>query len=356
MSNELDFDPPVPKEPEKFPEVEDGHVIPRHWLRRFANNSDEIQVVLVHGGKTFKTSTRRAGTRRRPYSRTRPRGTRIDDIEWSLSTLEGPAAAPLREIENNWPLDLPQKATLAQLFGVQLVRGPRWMAWHEAFYRKQIEAHSARGGFVPRSGEDKTEQEIYEINKAALLSDTERLLRMNLLSAKVAAVFGSMTWTLLHLPTPGLALSDHPVSVWPIRDASRPPQPSEAGEIGLTNVLEVRVPVSPRLAVLMSWADRADDSQPVEIGKRVAKNLNSFTIAEAELEWFHLPDSRRPASGTGNWVSLAIELVNDYSRRQASRSWVRQEIRRRLTAQAGRGIESLDEHGRAIIELVVPPR
>jgi hypothetical protein len=56
-----------------------------------------------------------------------------------------------------------------------------------------------------------------------------------------------------------------------------------------TNLLEVRVPVSPRLAVLMTWGNRPDDPEPVEISEQQAVNLNAFTVAGTDEEWFHLP-------------------------------------------------------------------
>lgn len=59
---------------------------------------------------------------------------------------------------------------------------------------------------------------------------------------------------------------------------------------GLINLLEVRAPVSPTAAILLTWLDQADDvDEPVQGGRREARNINAFTIAQAEKQWFQQP-------------------------------------------------------------------
>jgi hypothetical protein len=354
-ANNLDFDPPIPEQPDEFTEVEDAHIIPRLWLKRFANARDGIRVVQPRGPRTFITSTRRAGTRRRFYSRNRPEtGERIDDIEWSLSQLEGPSAKALRTIESAWPLELTHKATLAQLFGLQIVRGPDWMTYHYGLGSGALTEFATSGSGVEEAAKLLPEGEVTAVGEG-IVSDTERLIKMNLISAKVAAAFGSMTWTLLKRDTDDLALSDQPVVLWPIGDETSLRRSRKMWEIGMVNLLEVRVPVSPRLAVLMTWRDVGDDPAPRGITARQAANLNSFTVTGADLEWFHLPDTPRPETGQGPWWPLSRQLVEGHTATTAQQSRVRQTVHRKLSARVGEGIESLDEHGRAVMEMVVPP-
>jgi hypothetical protein len=50
---------------------------------------------------------------------------------------------------------------------------------------------------------------------------TQRNLSMLVLSNRMTDVLASMHWTLIKFDQPVLALSDHPVVVWPINRASR---------------------------------------------------------------------------------------------------------------------------------------
>ena len=124
--------------------------------------------------------------------------------------------------------------------------------------------------------------------------------------------------------------------------------------VGVSNLLEVRVPVSPRLAVLMTWGDRANDPDPVDINAQHAKNLNSFTITAADEEWFYLPGSTEPERGQGPWFPLSQQVLPNYTAQSAQASHVRQQVHQRLQGRLGEGIESLDEHGRATLDLIVP--
>jgi hypothetical protein len=348
----LDYDPPVPREPDRFSRVDNAHIIPRFWLRQFANENDVIGV--VRGGRKYETKTRRAGVRRKFYARTRPSGERIDDSEWSMSQLEGPSAKALREVEREWPPDLGRKATLAQLFGLQLVRGPDYRFYHERLATDEITRFVLDGAGIERAAQDVNAEGLVPV-ATGVADDTQRLLRMNLLSAKVSASLGSMTWTLLRCNTDDLALSDQPVALWPIGVESQLRRAEKLWVAGLVNLLEVRVPVSPRLAILMTWADRVDDPEPVDVITQQAINLNAFTITGADQEWFHRPGAD-PHSNQGPWFPLSRQLIDGYTTEVAQNSHVRREVHTRLNARVGEGIGSLDEHGRATIEMIVVNR
>jgi hypothetical protein len=230
---DADFYPSVAGDPDSYPEVESAHIIPKMWLNRFATESEMIQSVLVKHGESVSRPTKDAGVRKRQYSRTRPSGDRIDDIEWALAQLEGPSAAELRDIEENWPLSFPRKGTLAQLFAFQLVRSPRWIAWDLETVGGLLTEWKASGKFLPRSDQNATEEEIFKANSDHYLSKTQALIRMQTLGYKLSNVLGSMNWTLLKCPKPWLALSDHPVVVWPMKTSSRRPQSNEVGSAAL---------------------------------------------------------------------------------------------------------------------------
>jgi Protein of unknown function (DUF4238) len=74
-------------------------------------------------------------------------GTRIDDVEWSLSQLENKAAPVLQTVEERWPLRFEEKLVLAELFGAQLVRGDRWREAYEARSDRLVDHYQRRGDF-----------------------------------------------------------------------------------------------------------------------------------------------------------------------------------------------------------------
>jgi hypothetical protein len=137
----------VPGPPGGYARVDRSHVVPAGYLRNFSQD-DQIEVRLATDtSKRTVTSVKNAGVQKGFYKRTRPDGSRIDDIEWSLSHIEAVATPVLREIESHWPPDLPTKAMLAEFFGMQLIRGHRWRRWHETFTREHVDKH--RRGAAP---------------------------------------------------------------------------------------------------------------------------------------------------------------------------------------------------------------
>jgi hypothetical protein len=231
----------------EYPVVKSSHVVPRMYLRGFADEEERIAVRIRGQLEPYVMNVSNAGTRTNFYVRERPNGTQIHDIEWSLSHIEAAASPVLRSAAETWPLDLRDKATLAELFAVQLLRGPRWVEWHDQFTRSYIEEQRAKG-------ED--ESELIKLEDH-LVSKTQTFVKMIDISRKVLTVIASLKWTLLEFPRPWLATSDHPVVVWPLGISAREPQATPHGG-GLFETLEYRVPISPRAAILMTWGEGAD--------------------------------------------------------------------------------------------------
>jgi Protein of unknown function (DUF4238) len=139
--------------------------------------------------------------------------------------------------------------------------------------------------------------------------------------------------------SPVLATCDHPVVVWPASDAGRPVQPTVAAKIGIGNLFEVRFPIGPQAAILMTWQDRRDPREPVRGKTHHADNLNAFTIVEAERQWFYRPGSRRPRKRAGAWMPLAPELLPGYSIPEAAYCRRRREIVGELQGRLGEAID-----------------
>jgi hypothetical protein len=317
-----------------YPSVYRAHIVPKGYLRSFAVNG---KVAVRKGGPMARIEVKpleKAGTRPRFYQRTRPKsGDKINDVEWSLSHIEDKAPPVLRAIDDLWPLDGGRKAVLAELFGYQLVRGPRWVEWHEHHVRERMAEY--RQLVSPTSDE-------FEANQRNLLSDTYRLTKMLDLGMRLASILGSMHWSLVEFATPILATSDHPVDVWPAHAASRLPQGS-ASE-GVLNALEVRVPLSPAAAVLMAWLDEPDATTPRLRGARHhAGSLNAFTVANADREWFHLPETTPPVASGGLLLPLSPELIVGYGADAVERSHRRAQVSEWLDSTKGQMLTVRDK-------------
>jgi hypothetical protein len=314
--------------------VKRAHIVPRCLLAAFAANG---RLKLNIDGRLLPGTlpVENVATRRSFYRRTRPDGTSIDDGEWSLSQIESAAAPILADLSSRWDgLTLRSKATLAEFFAIQMVRGPRWKEWWESHTRKSMESlrHNPEpilkdGLWIPitQSAVNQLEDHV--------LQDTEWLRRMLGISKKITAILGSMRWTLLEFENPCLALSDHPVISWPLNAAFRRPEPNHSG-VGALNLLEVRIPISPRQAILMTWSDEPGLTQRAQASKEIASNLNAFTIANAERQWFHRPGEATPvASGFLDPISPAT--LDGYDRLTAEASRIRKEVSKSIEPLLG---------------------
>jgi hypothetical protein len=307
----------------EYAEVKRAHIVPRMYLANWAVDR-RIGVRLVHEGLTLVQPIENVGTRRRFYRRRRPDGTDIDDIEWTLGQIEGMAAPVLATLDDNWPLGSESKLGLATLLAVQLMRGPRWKdEWVEGTH-----------GFLDEYSDDPPDQ--LERAKEELLGDTARLTHMLSTAPTMATVLVSMHWTLLEFGADLVATSDQPLVLWPGLGARRPEVASL--KVGLLECGEIRFPLSPRRALLMTWADTPDDEETrVHATRDHARNLNAFTVENADRQWFHLPDTSPPV-GSGSFLPLSLQLVNGYTPEAAARSRRRAEVSKAVQPKIGRDL------------------
>ena len=275
-----------------FETVKKGHIIPAVYQRNFAV-TEQVAVHAVGQTGCQIRNVKTAGTRRRFYRRTRPEGESIDDIEASLSALESSSRDPLVAVGRGDRLTQERKGVLGQFLGMQMVRGPAFFTQRAALLTpviEQLQATDFKPEAVAEAGGD-----IEHLRSRLLesqLSSTERFSRMLGLGLKMGAVLGSMRWHILEFDAPLLAYSDHPVVVWPAGVAIA--EPSATPGLAPLDAFEVRVPLSPEVAVLMTWADVPDEEVPVPVDHRFASELNAFVIAQADEEWMHRPGPEPP--------------------------------------------------------------
>ncbi len=315
--------------------VRRSHVVPRGYLRGFAVG-ESIAMRLVGESTSRVIPVSKAAVLKDFYLRHRPDGTPIHDIEWSLEHIDKAVPPIFREISQRWPLTLPDKAIVAEFIAMQMLRGPRWRTWHTDFVSDYIASAGLSGAYEGKQPDGMTVEEALAEVERQLTSDTATLAKMLELSRKVAQIIGSMHWTLVGFDRAWLATSDHPVATWPVGLASRRSKKSDNFvEGGLTNTLEVRFPVSSHHAILLTWLDLPDDEAPIANGtKDIAANLNAFTVADAEHQWFHVPGVTPPRA-SGQLLPVAPYLL-PASRADLVRESVRRnETNRRIQLKVG---------------------
>lgn len=134
-----------------------------------------------------------------------------------------------------------------------------------------------------------------------------------------------------------LATSDHPLVIWPGSGPLKPKAVSILGA-GVLECIEYRLPLSPTRAVLMTWADKPDDEDARVRGRREhAMNINAFTIANADRQWFTQPGARAPRAA-GKIQPLSPTLVRDYTAERATVSERRAQVRAHVKEKTGREI------------------
>ncbi|MGH2955209.1 MAG: DUF4238 domain-containing protein [Solirubrobacterales bacterium] len=316
-----------------YPTVNRSHIVPRCYLKHFAVDG-QAELHVVGRLDSVTTSIDNVCVRRAFYSRTRPKdGARIDDVEASLAALEEKVAPLLTSIEADWPPNRDEKAILAEFFGVQLLRSPAWHQWYDEYTRNALAEARERGGtFVDGEFVASTEDELREVEEW-ILSDTQRLIRMLSMNPRAKTLLGSTRWNLIRFNAPVLATSDHPLIAWPLGEHGRKPGPTSFAW-GLANMLEVAMPVTARLAILMTWGDSGDGLSPLPGRRHHAKTLNAFVIGQAEKQWLHVPDVSPPI-GAGTRLPLSAEFVPGYGPDAALRSKVREQAVRLVNERVG---------------------
>jgi Protein of unknown function (DUF4238) len=320
-----------------YQRVRRSHIVSAGYLRNFAIGG-QIQMQLSQSpGEAKLISVRDAAVRAGFYVRQRPDGARIDDVEASFQGIENATAPILRQIAHG-SISQQDKQKLAELFALQYLRGPRWRCWYEELSRESVERVRLGASATPGVDDAPTKKEL-ERGLDAFLSPTYRLTRMIYHARKITMVLASMHWILLEFPSAVVAVSDDPVVFWPVQEAARRPQP---GNIAAMDAFEVRVPVSPQHAILMTWFPDRDGGEALRGRVDQAMNLNAFTVAQADRQWFWQPQTKRPPRAAGLLRPLAPELLPGYGGHSVVSSIRHRGMRDILERRAGEPLANAD--------------
>jgi hypothetical protein len=273
------------------------------YQRNFAIE-DQVLVHFVSDGHTELRHVRSVGWRRAFYRRITPNdGSEIDDIEASLSELERDIKGVFDEILAGAELTLERKGALSQFFGIQTVRGPAFFSQRSDVIDEVVasldESALMPGALEAAGGNlEIVQQRVRDV----YTSTTAQFVTMLGTGLKTAMLLGSMRWHILDFGAPLLAYSDHPVVLWPA--VVHQTQPFTRPNFGPLDAIEVRVPLSPELAILMNWADVADEGRRVSAPPGFADELNAFVVSQADEQWMHRP-GRIPPVGVGSFTPLS---------------------------------------------------
>jgi hypothetical protein len=234
--------------------VKQGHIVPVVYQRNFAIR-DQITLHVDHKPGVL-AAIQNTATRGPFYRRIRPDGSEIDDVEASLSYIEGAVSPVFDDLLAAAPMTRERKQVLAQFFGIQMVRGPAFVEQRRDVIDglvSGLDATQFPPSLLREVGGDLAIAR--ERVRDAYLSTTQQVITMLTTSLKLASVIGSMRWHLLRFTDPILPYSDHPVVVWPMAEARATPFPKP--KLAPMAAIEVRAPISPQLALLMTLDRRA---------------------------------------------------------------------------------------------------
>jgi hypothetical protein len=175
-----------------YPALPHSHVVPAGYLRPWAHGP-QIAMRLIDRERSVPAGVLDVGVRTNFYRRERPKtGEKIYDTEWSMQQAENAALKIVRSLASRWPLSNEDKPCVAQLFGLQHVRGPAFKAWHEEYNRPKVDAlrNDPVGTTVPTPGV--SPEEAAAKGAQHYTSDTFRLVQMLKNARSVAVAFGSM--------------------------------------------------------------------------------------------------------------------------------------------------------------------
>ncbi|MDA0168436.1 DUF4238 domain-containing protein [Solirubrobacter taibaiensis] len=281
-----------------------NHVISAGYIRNWSVD-DFVMCELVPERKRRLLAPSQVGVRKKFYAGSaKDDGTRTaEPAEHARGLVETKALPLLRELADHWPLqDTAQRAWVALWLAMTLCSSPH------------------QRGFIPRtvqrffSSIERTDPMFAAITRRTRDEFAEPDFELDSMFEEVstvASLMGQMHWALLRFSRPELVSSDHPIDtvLW-TSDGNR----SAGAPSGLVcDSCEIRIPIGPSAALLLSWADRDDRVDPINARRHHVSAVNRGVWIRAERHRFWQPgqtprgvDDSRPSA------RLSVELFPDY--------------------------------------------
>lgn len=279
-----------------------NHVVTRGHLQLFARNG----TLACHfsDGTVKPLSPKDVAVRTDFYVIKDGAGARDASWEIAMSRLEATAVPALRRVPD-WPLSPQDRNTITEYLALLALRSPAFRTWHAESSGALLRADRQAGKYAEFTEEQWTYAEQYFTGQEFWRNTMARLL------SRVASLLGSMHWTLLRFSSPRVCICDQPLVCVPLI------QPGEARTVevlpagGFANLMEVRAPVDPHHALLLSWHDDEDEEEPVTAGRDLLRDLNFSIVEQAEQHWCHRPGATPPHAARWS-LPLSMRVIEGY--------------------------------------------
>ena len=239
------------------PEPARHHLVPKFYLRRFAN-SERRTLVLDRNGARRMTAIKRAAVVTDFYAIDDKDGQTSQELEKAFGLIESAGARIMQSVlDGTFPPRDRDRLEFAGYMALQSVRG-----------------HAFRRAW---------EQMLAEEGAAAHRNFTAKVMVDNM--PRLTNAFLRMRWRLCRFEQPCLFTGDQPVSYWRRGTTGR-----FFTGIAPLSAQEVRFPLSPDHALVLTWKGTAEDERIYEHDAAVATTLNEWTARWCETELYCHPD------------------------------------------------------------------
>lgn len=261
------------------------HVITKAYLQGWTLDGLLLPVSVAHGPQKLKS----------------PAGVGWD-LEWwgagdkvlnrvceeSCQKLETVLPQALAAVQSSWPLELGDRAVLAQFLALHVLRSRAFPGWLEPIRARSL------AELRERFPSDRHYKDFARV----MSGDRECGKKLISLINKLGTVFGSMHWTFLRFDEPLLVTGDQPVSPVPLLGPGEVQEVAAILSAGWLDTCEIRCPLTPQLALVMTWW-AGPEAGPVDGAWAHAVNLNTATTVQAVKQSFRFP---------GRLPALALEV------------------------------------------------
>jgi hypothetical protein len=285
------------------------HVVPRFYLKRFANDAEQVVTVHVDDPeRRFTASIDKVGVEGHFYNLPTEEGW-VTVVEDTLSKLEGIAAHELAKLVAGRSSTLPSfRAKLSFFMAVQFVRGRSPREAITDFYKDiflktaQLSTPEIIQAEAERRGEQMSIEEARKVWEFAQCGEytvgfqkvgPQQLPADSLVNAaevfeqgeKLIPFFSKRGWILIDFDEPLLLTSDEPVAQG--IDSAFPDRPS-----GLVNADTIVFPLDPCRALMMTHPRGNPPPHHRAKGTReLATAINKLVVARASKQIFFHPNS-----------------------------------------------------------------
>lgn len=203
--------------------------------------------------------------------------------------LEGRANSVFTQLDDGQlPLTTADKTVMAEFIGFQMCRGMQYRDLGRLVFDQRVPAlrERVRAVFREHAPDRLAEAETYDLSP--LISQNQVVLGVIRTSQLMTNVLVNMRWQLVRWAKPVLLSSDHPAICWR--------RPHESSPWGISDAIEVRMPVSPTQALIASWHDGPDVGEVIRGDKVAAMSMNYHTERHA-VDWRFWQPQTKPVRG-----------------------------------------------------------